>query len=98
VGLYANGTLRVSATSASSSQTPAAAHGMVGPNGHVVNVDLTTVEADQTIVPAAPGVAAVTYHVWTFDGTSPGPVVRVHVGDTVHFTLHNASTMGKVAA
>ena len=34
------------------------------------------------------------YHVWTFDGTAPGPVIRVHLGDRVHFTLHNASTMG----
>jgi nitrite reductase (NO-forming) len=67
---------------------------MASPNGRVVNVNLTSVETDQTIVPAGPGVAAVTYHVWTFDGTAPGPVIRVHLGDTVRFTLRNASTLG----
>ncbi len=69
-------------------------NGMVAANGHIVNVNLTTVETDQTIVPAAPGAPAVVYHVWTFDGTTPGPVIRVHLGDTVHFTIHNATTMG----
>jgi nitrite reductase (NO-forming) len=69
-------------------------HGMAAPNGKVVNVNLTTVETDQTIAPASATAPAVTYHVWTFNGTAPGPVVRVHLGDTVHFTLHNASTMG----
>lgn len=63
-------------------------------NGTMVNIDLTAVETTQTIVPAGPGVTPVKYHVWTFDGTTPGPVIRVHIGDTVHFTLHNASTMG----
>jgi nitrite reductase (NO-forming) len=72
----------------------AVAHGMAAPNGHVVNVNLTTIETDQTIVAAGPGVSPVTYQVWTFDGTTPGPVIRVHLGDTVHFTLHNASTIG----
>jgi nitrite reductase (NO-forming) len=90
--LYANGTLRPS----SASGAPAAATGyrVYKPTGHVVNITLTTTETDQTIVPAAPGMAPVVYHVWTFDGTTPGPVIRVHVGDTVHFTLRNASTMG----
>ena len=36
----------------------------------------------------------VKYHVWTFDGTAPGPVIRVHLGDTVHFTLTNNSSIG----
>jgi len=65
-----------------------------GANGTVVNVNLTAIETDQKIVNAGPGVAPVTYHVWTFDGTAPGPVIRVKLGDTVHFTLHNASTVG----
>ncbi|HYV01708.1 MAG TPA: multicopper oxidase domain-containing protein [Actinomycetota bacterium] len=69
-------------------------NGMVEANGTVVNVNLTAVETDQTIVPAAAGVPAVVYHVWTFDGTAPGPVIRVHLGDTVQFTIHNATTMG----
>jgi hypothetical protein len=50
-------------------------------------VDLTAIETDQTIVPAGPGVEAVTYRVWTFDGTAPGPVIRVKLGDTIHFRL-----------
>jgi FtsP/CotA-like multicopper oxidase with cupredoxin domain len=84
------------ATGAPSSSSNASAVGqrMAGPNGHVVNVNLTSLETDQAIVPAGPGVTAVTYHVWTFDGTAPGPVIRVHLGDRVHFTLHNASTLG----
>ena len=59
-----------------------------GANGTMVNVDLKAFETVQEI---APGVK---YHVWTFDGTAPGPVIRVHLGDTIHFTLTNASTIG----
>jgi nitrite reductase (NO-forming) len=57
-------------------------------NGTVVNIDLTAEETTQEI---APGVK---YHVWTFDGTTPAPVIRVHLGDTIHFTLTNASSIG----
>jgi nitrite reductase (NO-forming) len=57
-------------------------------NGTVVDVNLTAYETIQEI---APGVK---YHVWTFDGTTPAPVIRVHLGDTIHFTLTNASTIG----
>lgn len=57
-------------------------------NGTVVNIDLTAKETTQRL---APGVK---YHVWTFDGTAPGPVIRVHLGDTIHFTLHNDSSIG----
>jgi nitrite reductase (NO-forming) len=57
-------------------------------NGTVVNVDLTAYETTQEIAQGVP------YHVWTFNGTAPGPVIRVHVGDTIHFTLTNASTIG----
>ena len=32
------------------------------------------------------------YPAWTFNGTIPGPVVRVRQGDTVDFTLINPST------
>ncbi|MGM1047062.1 MAG: multicopper oxidase domain-containing protein [Bacillota bacterium] len=31
----------------------------------------------------------VTYNAWTFNGTVPGPVLRVKEGDTIHFTLRN---------
>jgi nitrite reductase (NO-forming) len=87
---------RQPATGAAAAPSTASAvrHGMAAPNGNIVDVNLTSVEVDQTIVPAGPGVTPVTYHVWTFDGTAPGPVIRVHLGDTVHFTLHNASTIG----
>ena len=57
-------------------------------SGTMVNVNLTAEEAVQEI---APGVK---YHVWTFDGTTPAPVIRVQLGDTIHFTLTNASTIG----
>jgi nitrite reductase (NO-forming) len=36
----------------------------------------------------------VKYNVWTFDGTTPAPVIRVHLGDTIHFTLTNDSKIG----
>jgi nitrite reductase (NO-forming) len=58
------------------------------PNGTVVNVDLAAQETTQEI---ADGVM---YHVWTFNGTTPAPVIRVHLGDTVHFTLTNDSSIG----
>jgi nitrite reductase (NO-forming) len=57
-------------------------------NGTVVNVDLTAYETVQEIAPGE------RYHVWTFNGTTPGPVIRVKLGDTVHFTLTNKSTIG----
>jgi nitrite reductase (NO-forming) len=33
-----------------------------------------------------------TYTYWTFDGTVPGPLIRVRVGDTVEVSLKNASS------
>ncbi len=54
--------------------------------GHVVNVDLTS--TDTTVQEIAPGIR---FNAWTFNGTAPGPVIRVKQGDTVRFTLHNAS-------
>lgn len=56
--------------------------------GNVVNVNLEATETQQELAPG------VTYHVWTFNGTAPGPVIRVHLGDTIHFTLTNNSTIG----
>jgi nitrite reductase (NO-forming) len=58
------------------------------PNGTMVNIDLVATETVQEIAPD------VRYHVWTFNGTTPAPVIRVHLGDTIHFTLTNASTIG----
>lgn len=58
------------------------------PNGTVVNVDLVARETTQEI---APGVE---YQAWTFNGTTPGPVIRVNLGDTVRFTLTNDTSIG----
>lgn len=55
--------------------------------GPTVNVTLSVKEG---LVSIAPGVA---YHAWTFDGTVPGPVIRVQQGQTVHFTLVNEGSM-----
>jgi nitrite reductase (NO-forming) len=56
--------------------------------GEVVEVELVAQETTQTIADG------VDYQVWTFNGTAPGPVVRVELGDTVRFTLRNDSTLG----
>lgn len=55
--------------------------------GSTVNV---TLNVKEVLVSIAPGVA---YHAWTFNGTVPGPVIRVRQGQTVHFTLVNDGTM-----
>src|SRR5262245_17342544 len=57
-------------------------------NGTIVNADL---HAEEVVQRLAPGVK---YHTWTFNGTAPGPVLRVHLGDTIHFTLTNDSSIG----
>jgi nitrite reductase (NO-forming) len=49
----------------------------------VVDVSLTTKEV---IAEMADGT---TINYWTFDGSVPGPFVRVRVGDTVRVTIHN---------
>jgi nitrite reductase (NO-forming) len=53
--------------------------------GNVVEVDLVAQETTQTIA------EGVDYQAWTFNGTAPGPVIRVKLGDTVRFTLTNDS-------
>lgn len=55
--------------------------------GETVNVNLV---AKETLISIAPGVA---YHAWTFNGSVPGPILRVRVGQTVHFTLTNDASM-----
>jgi nitrite reductase (NO-forming) len=52
---------------------------------HVV-VNLETIEKQVEI---APGVQ---YTVWTFNGSVPGPMIRVKVGDTVEVHLKNSTT------
>ncbi|HSB88421.1 MAG TPA: copper-containing nitrite reductase [Anaerolineales bacterium] len=51
-----------------------------------VDVELT---AQEVVAQLADGA---TYSYFTFNGTVPGPFVRVRVGDTVNLTLHNDTT------
>ena len=52
----------------------------------------TTVHYDLTMREVvAPLSAGSTYHYWTFDGTVPGPMLRVMQGDTVEIHLANSS-------
>ena len=57
------------------------------PQGSTVNL---TLAVEEKLITIAPGVA---YQAWTFNGTVPGPVLRVRQGQTVHFTLVNKGTM-----
>lgn len=52
---------------------------------HVV-VNLT---AEEVVKEIAPGV---TYDLWTFNGSVPGPLIRVREGDTVEIRLNNPAT------
>jgi len=51
-----------------------------------VLVSLETTEAEGRLA------SGVTYNFWTFNGTVPGPFVRVRVGDTVNIKLKNAKS------
>lgn len=51
-----------------------------------VHIELT---AKEVLAEIAPGV---TLNYWTFDGTVPGPMLRVREGDTVELTLKNDPT------
>ena len=53
--------------------------------GEVHDIDLVMTEQEMTV---APGFVQ---KVWTFNGTVPGPVIRVKVGDTIRITLKNPS-------
>ncbi len=52
-------------------------------NGNIVNIEMT---AQVTDVEISKGVF---YNAWTFNGTVPGPVLRVKQGDIINFTLKN---------
>lgn len=60
--------------------------GALSAEGEIVKINLT---AKEVIGEMAPGV---TFNYWTFDGTVPGPMLRVREGDTVELTLHNDPT------
>ncbi len=51
--------------------------------GNIVHIEMT---AQVTDVEISKGVK---YNAWTFNGTAPGPVIRVKEGDTIKFTLKN---------
>jgi nitrite reductase (NO-forming) len=63
------------------------AHAPAALQGSTVNVTLTVKEV---LISIAPDIA---YHAWTFNGTVPGPVIRVRQGQVVHFTLVNEGNM-----
>lgn len=54
------------------------------------NVEVNLVLLDKTLE-IAPGVK---YQTWTFNGTVPGPVIHARVGQTIHVSLTNRSSMG----
>ncbi|MGG6314229.1 multicopper oxidase domain-containing protein [Paenibacillus macerans] len=51
--------------------------------GNVVHIEMTAQTTDLEIS------EGVFYNAWTFNGTAPGPVIRVKEGDTLEFTLTN---------
>jgi nitrite reductase (NO-forming) len=55
-------------------------------SGEIVPIELVAEETTQTLADG------VDYQVWTFNGTAPGPVIRVKLGDTIRFTLTNDSS------
>lgn len=52
-------------------------------DGSKVHIEMT---AQVTNLEISKGVV---YNAWTFNGTAPGPVLRVKEGDELHFTLNN---------
>jgi nitrite reductase (NO-forming) len=52
-------------------------------DGSDVYIEMTSQVTDVEIS------SGVFYNAWTFNGTVPGPVVRVKEGDTLHYTLKN---------
>jgi nitrite reductase (NO-forming) len=56
-------------------------------SGNVHDIDLPIIEQDMTVA------AGYVVHAWTFGGTVPGPVIRVHLGDTVNVHLTNRGSM-----
>ena len=55
-------------------------------SGDVHDIELVITEEEMTV---APGFVQ---KVWTFNGTVPGPVIRVKVGDTIRIRLVNPAT------
>lgn len=60
------------------------------PTGRSAPANIEVVfETKEVVAQLADGVS---YEFWTFNGTVPGPMIRVREGDTVHLTLKNAAT------
>jgi nitrite reductase (NO-forming) len=55
-------------------------------SGTTHDIDLVVQEKNMTVA------AGFVQAVWTFNGTVPGPVIRVHVGDTVRVHLKNPAS------
>ncbi len=70
--------------------TPAIANPVGTRGAQTVKVDL---EAQEVVGLLDDGIA---YEYWTFNGTVPGPMIRVRQGDTIELTLKSAET-NKVA-
>jgi len=59
----------------------------------ITRTEPTTVQIELTVQEVVSELAdGTTYSFWTFDGTVPGPLLRVMVGDTVELTLINPSS------
>jgi nitrite reductase (NO-forming) len=68
---------------------PAGLPGPIGTRGPTtVQLELETRELEGQLADGT------TYTYWTFDGTVPGPMLRVREGDTVELTLTNAEDSG----
>ena len=88
------------ATSAPAPSTPEHQHGASAPaatqdatlppreTGRVHRRTLTVTEVEAEVAPG------VTQRLWTYDGSSPGPVLHGQVGDTFEITLVNDGTIG----
>jgi manganese oxidase len=59
------------------------------PNGKTLR-EFTLVASDQLVKEVSPGVS---YNVWTFNGTVPGPTIRATEGDIVRINFFNNGSM-----
>ncbi len=60
--------------------------------GEVHDIDLVIEEKVMTVAYDPKAKAGFVQSVWTFNGTVPGPVIRVKVGDTIRIHLKNPAT------
>jgi len=75
---------------AQATDAPNVAHDPADLPPPITRTEPTTVQVTLTAKEVTAELAdGTTYAFWTFDGTVPGPMVRVMVGDTIEFTLIN---------